>query len=242
MSKIIIDDRVYKTHPIFTLYACSKDGYIIHIVKQRPFKGNKINTGYMIFSVRKYGESKQTKYCAHKFVWETFNGKIPEGFEIDHIDNNKMNNKLSNLQLLTHTENCKKAAASYRDFKLRFKNRKFLEATNKQTKKVSYYFSFYSAGQHLQINRSSVWKVCQGVYKSALSKKDGNCYRFKYVDEDLPVEFIKSKNIRPRKRTDEQIKERKKNYQTKDWSCPNCDKVFRNCSKYRHIKKCNSKQ
>jgi len=39
-------------------------------------------------------------------VWEAFNGKIPAGLEIDHIDRDKHNNTLSNLRLVTHSENC----------------------------------------------------------------------------------------------------------------------------------------
>ena len=41
----------------------------------------------------------------HKLVWETFNGKIPEGLEIDHMDNNRKNNNIDNLQLVTRGEN-----------------------------------------------------------------------------------------------------------------------------------------
>ena len=43
----------------------------------------------------------------HRLVWETFKGEIPEGLEIDHIDNNRKNNSLSNLQLVTRAENNK---------------------------------------------------------------------------------------------------------------------------------------
>ena len=41
----------------------------------------------------------------HRLVWETFNGEIPDGYEIDHIDGNKQNNALSNLRCVTHIEN-----------------------------------------------------------------------------------------------------------------------------------------
>lgn len=43
----------------------------------------------------------------HRIVWETFNGEIPDGMQIDHIDNNKMNNDISNLQLVSPQENSK---------------------------------------------------------------------------------------------------------------------------------------
>lgn len=42
----------------------------------------------------------------HRLVWETFNGEIPTDMEIDHIDRDKSNNKLSNLRCVSHKENC----------------------------------------------------------------------------------------------------------------------------------------
>lgn len=41
----------------------------------------------------------------HHEVWEKANGKIPEGFEIDHINRVKCDNRLENLRLATHSEN-----------------------------------------------------------------------------------------------------------------------------------------
>lgn len=45
----------------------------------------------------------------HRIVWETFNGEIPKGFEIDHINNKRDDNRLDNLQLLTKSANLQKA-------------------------------------------------------------------------------------------------------------------------------------
>ena len=45
----------------------------------------------------------------HRLVWETFNGEIPEGMVIDHIDGNRSNNALSNLRLVTQSENMSNA-------------------------------------------------------------------------------------------------------------------------------------
>jgi len=40
----------------------------------------------------------------HRTVWEYHNGKIPEGYHVHHIDGNKANNQISNLELLTFSE------------------------------------------------------------------------------------------------------------------------------------------
>lgn len=39
-------------------------------------------------------------HLVHRIVWEMFNGPIPEGMLIDHIDGNGLNNSISNLRLV----------------------------------------------------------------------------------------------------------------------------------------------
>ena len=41
----------------------------------------------------------------HRIIWEMHNGQIPEGYEIDHIDHNTLNNDITNLRMVTHHEN-----------------------------------------------------------------------------------------------------------------------------------------
>ena len=78
MSAIEIEKCVYNVHPFFDLYAANESGEVIHIIKKVPSKGRKQQNGYMGCSVRKYGG--RPKGCqVHRFVWECFNGVIPEG-------------------------------------------------------------------------------------------------------------------------------------------------------------------
>ena len=37
----------------------------------------------------------------HRYVWEHYCGKIPEGFQIHHIDGDKSNNGIDNLAMMT---------------------------------------------------------------------------------------------------------------------------------------------
>lgn len=63
--------------------------------------------GYLHFSKSAgYGNPQQT--LVHRFVWEYFNGHIPGNMCIDHIDGDRHNNKLENLQLMTSKENTRK--------------------------------------------------------------------------------------------------------------------------------------
>lgn len=43
----------------------------------------------------------------HRAVWEYFNGEIPNGFHIHHIDGNRANNRPENLRLMQGNDHCK---------------------------------------------------------------------------------------------------------------------------------------
>lgn len=83
---------------------------------KKPYKA-KNNLGcYGSETITSYGASEKN-YCEvkkngrrfklHRLVWECFKGPIPGGYQVNHKDNNKINNRLSNLELLTPSENIK---------------------------------------------------------------------------------------------------------------------------------------
>ena len=43
----------------------------------------------------------------HRYVWEYYNGDIPKGFQIHHIDHDKSNNDISNLEMISKTNHMK---------------------------------------------------------------------------------------------------------------------------------------
>lgn len=50
-------------------------------------------------------------FYVHQIVWLQFKGEIPNGLTINHIDGNKTNNAISNLELLTKKDNSAHGAA-----------------------------------------------------------------------------------------------------------------------------------
>lgn len=57
-------------------------------------------TGYYLSS-KPIGKKRKR---LHVYVWEYYNGVIPGGYHVHHIDESKDNNEIENLQLLTASE------------------------------------------------------------------------------------------------------------------------------------------
>jgi len=56
--------------------------------------------GYCAVSINR----KNMQY--HRIVWELVFGPISKGLQIDHINGNKIDNRIENLRLVTNRENC----------------------------------------------------------------------------------------------------------------------------------------
>lgn len=67
---------------------------------------------YIWFDNLKFTRDNETGYYLnstirkrlHRYIWEYYNGEIPEGYHIHHIDGNKANNDIDNLELIKATK------------------------------------------------------------------------------------------------------------------------------------------
>jgi uncharacterized protein YjcR len=82
---------------------------------------------FVIFNGRKFTISSSTGYyrCTksrkkhislHRYVWETHYGEIPPGYDIHHLDRDRTNNNIENLELISHSEHSSRYAYGQNQF------------------------------------------------------------------------------------------------------------------------------
>lgn len=119
-------------------------------------------------------------YLNHRATYEAVSGKpIPEGMEVNHIDEDKSNNHFDNLNLMTPKENANWGTRNERASKARINHKdmsKRVQAFNKQGNLVYDFPSAHEAKRQLGFANSNISACCLGKYKSAYG------YIWKYVE------------------------------------------------------------
>jgi len=103
------------------LYSVSNYGYVISEEKEWSTGTNNnihrksksilkytLSRGYKLVSLCRHGKVKAASI--HRIVWDHFGDQPRNGrkLQVDHIDNNKLNNRINNLQLLSCSQNVAK--------------------------------------------------------------------------------------------------------------------------------------
>ena len=169
-QRVIIDGKKYYKHPVFSNYAASKNGNVLSLRSKKIISMVKNGSGYLYFNIYDEKLEKRKNYTQHRFVYEVFRGPIPRCFEVDHINEIKSDNRIKNLQLLSHKHNIEKS-----------KNRPVI-SINIETGKERRYNSIKTAAIQFDISAGNISKVCRKKGKSLSSRKNGKKYIFKYLD------------------------------------------------------------
>lgn len=167
-------DEIWKTIPGFSTYQVSNTGKIrsLNYKKSKKIKELKpaVDGGYlktMILSDNKIYDTVRI----HRLVALTFLGE--SNLEVNHIDGNKLNNSIDNLEYCTRSENLKHAFRIGLEKPMKGMNNVTSKLTDDQVLEIRAY-----ALKHGRLkNRKELAKkynVCESTLKDIVSQRRGN--------------------------------------------------------------------
>lgn len=149
------------------LYQISNLGRVKSFYSGKILKGIKATNGYL--NVRLYKNGTPHGLSIHRLVAQAFIPNPENKPEVNHIDEDKTNNKISNLEWNTRLENMRHGSIIQR------KQKPVLAISNSM--EWDYYFnSLKEAAETLNLHASNITAVLKGRYKQT-----GGFY-FEYAD------------------------------------------------------------
>ena len=145
--------------------------------KEKILKPQMLNNGYYRVALCKNSIVK--KYLVHRLVWIAFNGQIPEGYEINHLDEVKSNNRLENLNLVTHKENINFGTRTEKCSKKQINGKKSKPVLQFTIEGIfiKEYPSTHQVERETGFAQTSICACCKGKLKTAYN------YIWKYAKE-----------------------------------------------------------
>ena len=151
------------------LYQVSSFGRVKSFYTNRILKGSEDSWGYLQVKLYKNGIKSNKKM--HRLVAQSFIPNPENKPEVNHIDENKTNNKLSNLEWSTAKENSNHGTRTERMAKTRSIP---IIATNIKTGESQEFYGAAECARQSGLDNSHIAKVLKGRYKQT------GGYTFKY--------------------------------------------------------------
>lgn len=99
------EEEFKQCKPPYSRYKISRNGVVIGPRSNRPIKQYINNSNYVVVGVTKDGSNKHTTVTLSHLLGLAWLPNPEHLSDIDHIDNNRLNNALFNLQWVSHRDN-----------------------------------------------------------------------------------------------------------------------------------------
>ena len=161
---------------------CRWGSDVTHLYPSTILMPSKSKGGYMRVRLSKLQKARM--FFVHVLVWEAFNGDKPKGMQVNHIDEDKANNVLWNLNLMTPKENTNYGTCISRRVKTRMNNPNIFEHVDKIDIITGEILEHYiSAGEASRKNKgfsqNKIRQCCNGGYFDNRRNKWVNTNQYK---------------------------------------------------------------
>lgn len=116
---------------------------------------------YIVTLVSEKGKRKNKR--VHRLLMETFVPNPNNYPQVNHIDGNKLNNSLSNLEWCTAKHNTQEAIRLGLSKPKEQPSRRAVIQLNLDKKYIAEYASLHEAGEKTKVCWQNIYKVCQGI-------------------------------------------------------------------------------
>lgn len=114
-----------------------------------------------------YKDGKYKTLRLNRIVWEAFNGDIPDGMVVDHINFDRADNRLSNLQLLSRGDNSRKRVEGANERAKRAAQDALgipvLQLDKNTGDVIREWPTMREAERCLGLSNGSIYRVCRGI-------------------------------------------------------------------------------
>ena len=157
-------------------YCGLRKEYLERPTKEKILNYNKSNRGYLQVCLTKDGKSKT--YTVHRLVAKAFLPNLKNKKQVNHIDGNKENNNIDNLEWATSSENNKHAFITGLNKPHNMRKINQYDLQGNFIKQWNSIIDFLKEN-NLNLKNSNITTCCKGKRKNAYG------FIWKYADEEL---------------------------------------------------------
>ena len=151
----------------YSKYDVYSDGRIWSYSRNKWLKPSTRKDGYQIVFLYD-NEGKPKTYYLHRVVYESVTGSpIPKGYEINHISENKTENSITNLELVSHKQNINYGTRNERIAKSNTNNQKLSKQVGAfKDGELVMAFPSIAEARRQGFNQANVCNCCIGKLKT----------------------------------------------------------------------------